>query len=152
MFPHSDAAGRISKNTQLATVLKSCFCKLVLRAIRFNDHHGVSDMENVLIWRPAGVSLPFDGGIAKVVAGGLQLALYEVEGQLYCTDNVCTHAFALLTDGWLEDFLIECPLHAGQFDIRTGCGQGPPIDRNIRTYPVRIFEGQIQIGLPRESN
>ena len=148
MFPHSDAAGRMPKNTQLATVLKSCFCKLVLRAIRFNDHHGVSDMENVPIWRPAGVSLPFDGGIAKVVAWGLQLALYEVEGQLYCTDNVCTHAFALLTDGWLEDFLIECPLHAGQFDIRTGCGNGPPIDRPVRTYPIRVTDGVVEVALP----
>ena len=54
---------------------------------------------------------------------GLNLALYHVGDAWFCTDNICTHAFALLTDGWLEGHVIECPLHGGQFDIRTGKGQ-----------------------------
>ncbi len=79
-----------------------------------------------------------EGEAKPVEAGGRSLALCRVEGEWFCTDNVCSHAFALLTDGWLEGHVIECPLHAGQFDIRTGAGQGPPIDTDIKTFPVKI--------------
>ncbi len=68
---------------------------------------------------------------------GLNLALYHVEDAWFCTDNICTHALALLTDGWLEGYIIECPLHGGQFDIRTGKGLGAPIDADLKTFPVR---------------
>ena len=89
-----------------------------------------------------------EGEAVGVEAGGQKLALYRVGGTLFCTDNVCTHAFACLSDGWLEGHVIECPLHAGQFDIRTGCGMGPPIDRDLRTYPVREEGGTVFVGLP----
>lgn len=90
-----------------------------------------------------------EGSAMPVEVGGLQLALYHVEGGgVYCTDNVCTHAFALLTDGWLEGCTIECPLHAGQFDVRTGAGQGAPIEEDLRTFPVKVEDGQILVALP----
>ncbi len=80
---------------------------------------------------------------------GLSLAVYNLGGGEYCvTDNVCTHAFALLTDGWLENGIIECPLHAGQFDVRTGKGQGAPIEEDLRVYKVQVVEGDILIRLP----
>lgn len=47
---------------------------------------------------------------------GLNLALYNVDGAFYCTDNVCSHAYALLNEDWLERHLIECPLHKGSPD------------------------------------
>ena len=79
---------------------------------------------------------------------GLQLALYHVRDAFFCTDNVCTHAFALLTDGWLEGHLIECPLHNGQFDVRDGKGQGSPIMEDLRTYPVRLEGDNVLVALP----
>ena len=97
-------------------------------------------------WVPVG-GLPSAEGMHAVTVGTLRLALYQVDGSLFCTDNVCTHAFALLTDGWLEGTVIECPLHAGQFDIRTGCGMGPPIDKPIRTYAVRVEGDQVEIAI-----
>ena len=89
-------------------------------------------------------------GTAKAVeAMGLQLAVYHLEGGEVCvTDNVCTHEFALLTDGWFEGGMIECPLHAGQFDVRTGQGQGAPIEEDLRTYKVRLVDGEVLIELP----
>jgi nitrite reductase/ring-hydroxylating ferredoxin subunit len=78
---------------------------------------------------------------------GLSLALYHVGEAWFCTDNICTHALALLTDGWLEGHIIECPLHGGQFDIRTGKGQGAPIDIDLKTFPVRIDGGDVLISL-----
>jgi nitrite reductase/ring-hydroxylating ferredoxin subunit len=89
-------------------------------------------------------------GTAKAVETmGLQLAVFHLEGGDVCvTDNICTHAFALLTDGWFENGMIECPLHAGQFDVRTGHGQGAPIESDLRTYPTRVENGTILIELP----
>jgi 3-phenylpropionate/trans-cinnamate dioxygenase ferredoxin subunit len=91
--------------------------------------------------RIAGVGDLADGEAIPVELMGLNLALYHVEDGWFCTENVCSHAYALLTDGWLEGHLIECPLHNGQFDIRTGKGMGPPIFEDIRTFPVCV-EGE----------
>lgn len=90
-----------------------------------------------------------EGSALPVEAGGLQLAIYHLAGgELYCTDNICTHAFALLTDGWLEGCMIECPLHAGQFDVRTGAGQGAPIEDDLKTFKVRLEGDDILVQLP----
>ena len=89
-----------------------------------------------------------EGQILAVEAEGRPLALYRVEGRLYCTDGVCSHAFALLADGWLDGHVVECPLHAGQFDVRTGEGLGPPIDKAIKTFQVRIEGDDVLVSLP----
>ncbi|GAC1342413.1 MAG: non-heme iron oxygenase ferredoxin subunit [Acetobacteraceae bacterium] len=89
-----------------------------------------------------------DGVPKAVETMGLLLALYRVGDEWFCTDNVCTHAFALLTEGWLEDYVIECPLHAGQFDVRDGKGLGAPIMTDLRTYAVRIEGDAVMIRLP----
>lgn len=82
-----------------------------------------------------------------VSVGDKQIALYNVDGEIHATDNVCSHAFAMLTDGWLDGNEIECPLHAGRFDVRTGKGLGPPIPCDIKSYKVRIVGDEVQIDL-----
>ncbi len=90
-----------------------------------------------------------EGTAVAVEMMGLQLAVYHLEGGEICvTDNVCTHAFALLTDGWFENGMIECPLHAGQFDVRTGQGQGAPVEEDLKTFKVKVENGGIHIELP----
>lgn len=90
-----------------------------------------------------------EGTAVPVEVMGLQLAVFHLEGGDICvTDNICTHAFALLTDGWFENGMIECPLHAGSFDCRTGQGQGAPIEDDLKTYKVRVTDGEILIELP----
>ncbi len=89
------------------------------------------------------------GTAVAVETMGLQLALCHVEGgSVHAIDNVCTHAFALLTDGWFEGCLIECPLHAGQFDVTNGHGQGAPIDEDVRAYRTKVVDGEIFVELP----
>jgi nitrite reductase/ring-hydroxylating ferredoxin subunit len=89
------------------------------------------------------------GTAIPVETMGLSLAVYHLDdGRICVTDNTCTHAFALLTDGWLEGNIIECPLHAGQFDVCTGKGLGAPIDQDLRTYNVKVDAGDILIELP----
>ena len=98
--------------------------------------------------RIAGVGDVAEGEAAPIEIMGLNLALYNVDGQYFCTDNVCSHAFALLSEGWLAGHLIECPLHNGQFDVRTGKGMGPPITADIQSYAVRVEGADILIALP----
>jgi nitrite reductase/ring-hydroxylating ferredoxin subunit len=80
--------------------------------------------------------------------GDFELALYDVGGEVFATDNLCTHAQAFLTDGTLAGDIVECPLHGGRFSVRSGAGQGPPIPCDLKTYAVRIAEGEIQVRLP----
>ena len=73
-----------------------------------------------------------------------KLVLYRVDGEIYATTNVCSHAFALLSDGWLDDGLVECPLHGAQFDVRDGSVARGPADCPIKCYRVRVQNGIVQ--------
>ena len=98
-----------------------------------------------------GVALRSDlprGGMIAVAFGGREIALYDVGGEVFATDNLCTHAQALLSDGSLEGGVVECPLHGGRFEVRTGKGLGPPVPCDLKTYPARVVEGEIQLLLP----
>jgi nitrite reductase/ring-hydroxylating ferredoxin subunit len=81
--------------------------------------------------------------------GDIHLALYNIGGEIFAADNVCTHAYALLTDGWFDGNIIECPLHGGQFDVCTGKAVSNPVEVDLRTYSVRVIEGRIEVLLPR---
>jgi nitrite reductase/ring-hydroxylating ferredoxin subunit len=87
------------------------------------------------------------GDVRGVEIGDTSIALYNLDGEIRATDNICTHAFALLSDGWLDGDCIECPLHAGRFDVRTGKALGPPVDDDIKVYPVQIVGDDIQVKL-----
>jgi 3-phenylpropionate/trans-cinnamate dioxygenase ferredoxin subunit len=79
-----------------------------------------------------------DDEVMAVDAGGKHLALYRSDGEFFASDNICTHAHALLSDGYLEEGCIECPLHQARFDIRTGKALCAPATTDIRVYPVKI--------------
>jgi nitrite reductase/ring-hydroxylating ferredoxin subunit len=87
------------------------------------------------------------GVVVGVQVGELDIAVYNIDGQFYATDNACTHAHALLSDGWLEGDIIECPLHGGRFEIKTGKGVAPPITCDLRTFPVRIQGNEIEVNV-----
>ena len=90
-----------------------------------------------------------DDEALAVAVGEIRIALYRSEGEYFATENVCTHAFALLSDGFLEDGCIECPLHQARFDIRTGKALCAPATQDVRTYPVKVDGEDILIGLER---
>lgn len=72
------------------------------------------------------------------------------EGELYAIDDTCTHQDAALSDGWLEGCLIECPLHAASFDLRTGRPTCLPARRAVRTHQVVVEDGVIHVLLSAE--
>jgi len=87
------------------------------------------------------------GDVTSVTVGDKELALYEVDGEVYASDNRCTHGDALLSDGFLEGHHIECPFHQGRFDVCTGKALCAPLTEDIRVYPVRIENNRIWVKL-----
>lgn len=75
---------------------------------------------------------------AKTVnVAGQGVALFRIDGEFFATDSMCTHATALLSEGYVEDGCVECPLHQGRFDIRTGKAMCAPVTVDLRTHPVK---------------
>ncbi len=87
------------------------------------------------------------GEVIGVDVAGHSIALYDCEEGLFATDNICTHAYACLSDGWLDGETIECPLHAARFDVRSGKVLDPPATEDLKTYPVRVVDGEIEVNL-----
>jgi nitrite reductase/ring-hydroxylating ferredoxin subunit len=85
------------------------------------------------------------GEVMGVTVGDLEIALYNVDGSLYATDNICTHAYAQLDQGYLDGDVIECPMHGGQFDVKTGKGLCHPIAEDLRVYQVRVLGEDVQV-------
>lgn len=79
-----------------------------------------------------------EGEVIGVEIEGTPIAIYNLDGEFFATHNVCTHAFALLSDGYVDDGKIECPLHQGIFDIRSGKAEEGPVDEDLQTFPVKV--------------
>lgn len=95
----------------------------------------------------ARADVPEDDVIGVTVAGRA-LALYGVGEAIYATDDLCTHGQARLCDGFLEGHEIECPLHQGRFDVRSGLPTCAPATEPVRSYPVKIEGDRVYVALP----
>ncbi|MGQ0662954.1 MAG: non-heme iron oxygenase ferredoxin subunit [Pseudomonadota bacterium] len=102
-----------------------------------------------MTWHAVGRVGELGAGEARQVrVGGFVLALYNVDGTLYATDDTCTHAQASLSEGYIEEGVIECPLHQGRYDIASGKALSPPVTQDLRTYPVKIVGEEIHVATP----
>lgn len=81
-----------------------------------------------------------EGEALKVEAEGLTVAVFNVAGSFYVTDDHCTHGPGSLSEGVLDGHEIECDFHQGCFDVRTGEVTAPPCIVPVKTYRV-IVEG-----------
>ena len=75
------------------------------------------------------------------------IVVINISGQYYAIGDVCTHDNGPLGDGEVEDNSIVCPRHGAKFDIRNGKALTLPAVKNTPTYPVRVINNQIQIGI-----
>ena len=73
-----------------------------------------------------------------VKIGEHNVAIYNVDGAYYATDDICTHEYASLCEGFIDGDIVECPLHAGQFYIPTGKAMSPPVTEDLRTFKVKV--------------
>ncbi|HTW89173.1 MAG TPA: non-heme iron oxygenase ferredoxin subunit [Candidatus Binataceae bacterium] len=104
-------------------------------------------------WAKAAALADFAGhDTLAVTVAGRKLGLFHVGDQFFAIDNICTHGQAMLSEGVLEDEVIECPLHAGLFDVRTGRALGAPALRDVASYPVRIDGEAIMVLLPEAAD
>jgi nitrite reductase/ring-hydroxylating ferredoxin subunit len=83
--------------------------------------------------------------VKAIEAGGEMLAVYNVGGTFYVTDDACTHGAASLADGVLDGEVIECAMHFGAFHIPTGKAVQAPCSIPIRTYKVVVRGGDVFI-------
>jgi len=83
------------------------------------------------------------GTALKVEAGGLVVAVFNVDGEFYVTDDSCTHGPGSLSEGFVDGDVIECNFHNGQFNIKTGEVVSPPCMIPIRTYPAVVQDGKV---------
>lgn len=96
------------------------------------------------------LALAADVPPGEMVAGNLpsgrRIAIYNVEGSFYATDDLCTHGQASLVDeGSLDGCTIECGLHLGAFDVRTGAAVAAPCVKALRSYPAREESGGVWV-------
>ena len=75
--------------------------------------------------------------------GGAYIAVFNVAGTFYATSDICTHAHAHLSEGYIDGDIVECPLHQGRFHIPTGKAISAPVTEDLRTHPVRVEGGRI---------
>ena len=71
--------------------------------------------------------------------------IYRLEDGYYATDGICTHESVHLEEGLVMDDEIECPMHQGIFNIKTGKAISPPVCEDLKTYSVKVEEGKIYI-------
>ena len=76
------------------------------------------------------------GEVRHVEVAGREIAIYNLEGEFFATDDRCTHMRARLSDGYVEGSVIECPLHFGKFDIRSGRALSAPCTVGLVTYAM----------------
>jgi 3-phenylpropionate/trans-cinnamate dioxygenase ferredoxin subunit len=88
-----------------------------------------------------------EGEVIGLDVGGEKIALYCDKGEYFATSNICTHQYALLSEGYFEDGCIECPLHQGRFDIRTGRAECAPLTEDVKVFPIKVEGDQIFVDI-----
>jgi 3-phenylpropionate/trans-cinnamate dioxygenase ferredoxin subunit len=79
---------------------------------------------------------------------GHAYAIYRSpDGEYFASDGRCTHEETHLAGGVVLDDIIECPKHNGRFNYRTGQAKGAPVIVDLRTYPVKVEDGSVFIGI-----
>jgi len=74
------------------------------------------------------------------------VVVFNVDGEFFAVEDLCTHDDALLSEGLIDDEGIICPRHGAKFCLRTGEALTPPAYEPVDCYPVRISDGVVQVG------
>jgi nitrite reductase/ring-hydroxylating ferredoxin subunit len=88
------------------------------------------------------------GEMLLVDVNGAEVALANVNGTIYAIGDECTHMGGRLSQGLLEDTVVTCPLHSGQFDVATGAVVSEPPDEPVACYRVEVNNGEIFVATP----
>jgi nitrite reductase/ring-hydroxylating ferredoxin subunit len=105
------------------------------------EFHAVATTAEVTEDEPKAVSI-----------GRVDIGIYRLGDEFYALDDICTHAYAMMTDGYVDDGQIECPLHGACFDIKTGKALTAPASIDLRPYQIKIEGDQILVGVPNAND
>jgi len=101
-----------------------------------------------MAWHDVAPEDAFEPDVPKVVQlGEDRVAVFRLADGFYAISDICTHEYALLSDGFCEDGKVECPLHQACFDIRSGKALDEPAEIDLATYPTRVEGGVVQFRL-----
>lgn len=87
------------------------------------------------------------GKAIKIEKGDVSLAVFNLHGEFFVTDDTCTHGPGSLSEGCITGDVVECDFHNGAFNIRTGAVVAPPCVVPLKTYPVHIETGRVFVKL-----
>ena len=90
-----------------------------------------------------------DGERMFIEVEGKSIVIFNLAGTLFAIGDVCSHDNGPVGDGEIEEYEVICPRHGARFDIRTGKATSLPAVVDIPSYPVRVVEGMIEIGVPK---
>lgn len=88
-----------------------------------------------------------EGAARTVEIGGIEVLVCHHRGGYFAIENRCSHAEEPLACGRMRNGWIACPAHGARFDLETGEALGPPADRPIRTFPLRVSDGIIEVAV-----
>ena len=77
---------------------------------------------------------------------GIDVAVFNIEGEYLAIQDACTHDGTEIASGDLEGCEIVCPRHGARFCLKTGKVLSPPAYEDLDTFPVRVHEGRIEVG------
>lgn len=97
-------------------------------------------------WHPVALAstIPI-GDYAQVEIGSAIVAVFNVGGEFYAIDDVCTHDGGGLAGGAVDGDVVICPRHGARFCLRSGAALTPPAYEPVRTYPTRVVDGTVEI-------
>lgn len=75
----------------------------------------------------------------------VSILIFNLDGEFYAIENLCTHDGGTLSEGWLQGDEIVCPRHGAHFCVRTGAVMSPPAYEDVPTFPVRVQNGMVQV-------
>lgn len=81
---------------------------------------------------------------------GQSLVIFNIAGQFFSIADICSHDDGPVGEGDIESYNVVCPRHGGEFDVRTGKAVQLPVVMDIPAYPVKVVDGTIQVGIPKE--
>ncbi len=86
----------------------------------------------------------------KIDHDGKCIAIFNLDGEFFATGGICTHEHAFLSEGYVDGETVECPLHQGLFNIRTGQALSSPVTVGLRTYKTKVEDGLIYVFIEAE--
>lgn len=115
--------------------------------LNYNEYNS-ADLEYVVVAEEGSLA---NGERLFVEIDDLSIVVFNIAGKLFAIEDVCSHDDGPLGDGEFEDdFEIACPRHGARFDVRNGHALTLPAVEDIPAYPVRVVDGNIEVGIPAE--